>query len=77
MPIAAVSLRIPGGYKQSRRKLRSSRFALSLSLLSFGIIYSFFNLSRLNTRITYYDRYEDSWDIVAEIEDADIQDIKG
>ena len=77
MPMAAISLRTPGGYKQGRRKLRSSKLALTLSLLSFGIIYSFFNLSRLNTRITYYDRYEDSWDIVAEIENADIQEIKG
>ena len=76
MPMAAISLRIPGGYKHSRRKLRSSRLALTLSLLSFGIIYSFFNLSRLNTSITYYDRYEDNWDIIAEIKDADIKDIK-
>lgn len=76
MPMAAINLWMPGGYKRRRGRLRSSRLALTLSLLSFGIIYSFFNLSRLNTRITYYDRYEDSWDIMAEIKDADMQDIR-
>ena len=76
MPMAAINLWMPGGYKRRRGQLRSSRLALTLSLLSFGIIYSFFNLSRLNTRITYYDRYEDSWDIMAEIKDADMQDIR-
>ena len=63
------------GRKKKGARLRSARLAMACSFISFGIVYSFFNLSALNSRITYYDRYENSWDVMAEIEAGEIGSI--
>ena len=63
------------GRKKKEARLRSARLAMACSCISFGIVYSFFNLSALNSRITYYDRYENSWDVMAGIKAGKIGSI--
>ena len=63
------------GRKKKGARLRSARLAMACSFISFGIVYSFFNLSALNSRITYYDRYENSWDVMVGIKAGKIGSI--
>lgn len=63
------------GRKKKEARLRSARLAMACSFISFGIVYSFFNLSALNSRITYYDRYENSWDVMVGIKAGKIGSI--
>lgn len=58
--------------KAQRKALRAAALSLTLSLLAFTLMECVFSLSRLSTQITYWDRYENVWDIMVTVKDTQI-----
>lgn len=58
--------------KAQRKALRAAALSLTLSLLAFTLMECVFSLSRLSTRITYWDRYANAWDIMVTVKDTQI-----
>ncbi len=58
-----------------KKALRTSSISLTLSLLAFTVFLCFWTLSGISTRYTYFERYKDSWDIMADIKDTSPEDI--
>jgi putative ABC transport system permease protein len=56
--------------KAQRKALRISTVSLLLSYLGFTIILCFFTLSEISTRYTYFERYQDSWDIMVTVKNT-------
>ena len=60
--------------RQSRRALRVANLSLLLSFLGFTAMLCFFTLSGISTRYTYFERYQDAWDVMARLPDASAED---
>ena len=60
--------------KAQNRAYRISNVSLVLSFLSFTLMMCFFTLSDISTRYTYFERYQDTWDVMAEIKDTELAD---
>ena len=58
--------------KAQRRALRTASLSLIFSFLAFTIMQSFFTLSGISTRETYFERYQDVWDIMVTVKDTDV-----
>lgn len=58
--------------KAQRKALRTASFSLILSFLAFTIMQSFFTLSGISTRETYFERYRDVWDIMVTVKNTDV-----
>jgi len=58
--------------KAQRKALRTASFSLILSVLAFIIMQSFFTLSEISTRETYFERYQSVWDIMVTVKDTDV-----
>ena len=58
-----------------RRALRISRISLTLSFLGFTSMLCFFALAGISTRYTYFERYQDAWDVMVIVRDADLEEI--
>lgn len=64
---------LAGSALHARRKvLRAASLSMALSFLAFTLMASFFSLSRLSTQITYWDRYQNAWDVMITVQDAEI-----
>ncbi len=61
--------------KARKRSLRISSVSLLFSFLGFSIMLVFTTLSRISTRYTYFERYQDSWDVMVTVKDAEISDL--
>lgn len=61
-----------GALKAQRKAQRTSSYSLVISFLAFIIMQSFFVLSGISTRETYFERYQDVWDIMVTIKDTDM-----
>lgn len=59
--------------KAQKKALRTASLSLILSFMAFSIMQSFFSLSRISTRETYFERYQDVWDIMVTIQDVDVE----
>lgn len=59
-----------------RRSTRLSRMTLFLSCLAFCLMLSFTALAFLSTEFTYFERYQDVWDIRVDIQDLAIEDFQ-
>ena len=57
--------------KAQRRALRTASLSLIFSFLAFALMQCFFSLSQISTRETYFERYQDVWDIMATVKDTD------
>lgn len=57
-----------------RKALRTSTLSLSLSFLGFSMMLSFFSLSDLSRKYTYFERYQDKWDIMVTVNHTGIED---
>ncbi|HJD13374.1 MAG TPA: ABC transporter permease, partial [Candidatus Ruminococcus avistercoris] len=53
---------------------RTATLSLTLSFLGFALMLSFFTLSGISTNHTYFERYQDTWDVMATLEDTRIED---
>ena len=60
--------------RQSRRALRVANLSLLLSFLGFTAMLCFFTLSGISTRYTYFERYQDAWDVMARLPGASAED---
>lgn len=58
--------------KAQRRALRTASLSLIFSFLAFTIMQSFFTLSGISTRETYFERYQGVWDIMVKVKDTDV-----
>lgn len=58
--------------KAQRRALRTASLSLTFSFLAFTIMQSFFVLSEISTRETYFERYQNVWDLMVTVRDAGI-----
>lgn len=62
--------------KAQRKALRTSTLSLTLSFMGFTMMLCFFSLTDLNTKYTYFQRYQDVWDIMITIKDTKIEDFR-
>ncbi len=60
--------------KAQRKSLRISTISLLLSFLGFSFMLVFTTLSGISTRYTYFERYQDAWDIMITVKDTAISD---
>lgn len=60
-----------GALKAQKRALRTASLSLIFSFLAFTIMQSFFALSGISTRETYFERYQGVWDIMVTVKDTD------
>lgn len=58
--------------KAQRKALRTSSLSFTFSFLAFTIMQCFFSLSGISTRETYFERYQDVWDIMVTVKDTKI-----
>lgn len=60
--------------KAQKKHLRISSISLLLSFLGFSIMLCFTTLADISTRYTYFERYQDAWDVMITLKDTDISD---
>lgn len=53
--------------RAQKRPLRIANLSLLLSFLGFTAMLCFFTLSGISTDMTYFARYQDAWDVMAEV----------
>lgn len=58
--------------KAQKKSLRISALSLSLSFLGFSVMLVFARLSDISTRYTYFERYQDAWDVMLTLKDTGI-----
>lgn len=59
--------------KAQRKALRTASLSLVFSFLAFTLMQCFFTLSGISTRETYFERYQDVWDIMITVKDAEVE----
>ncbi len=60
--------------KAQKKHLRISFISLLLSFLGFSIMLCFTTLADISTRYTYFERYQDKWDIMITLKNTGIAD---
>lgn len=60
--------------KAQKKALRTSALSLTLSFLGFTIMLCFFTLSGISTDHTYFERYQNMWDVMVTVKDQQISD---
>lgn len=60
--------------KAQKKHLRISTLSLLLSFLGFSIMICFTTLADISTRYTYFERYQDVWDIMITLKNTEILD---
>lgn len=61
--------------KAQKKALRTSTLSLTFSFLGFTIMLCFFTLSGISTNHTYFERYQDAWDVMVTVKDTGIESI--
>lgn len=62
--------------KAQKKALRTATLSLTLSFLGFMLVLCFFTLSDISTRHTYFERYQDAWDVMATIKNTTIENFE-
>ena len=62
--------------KARKRAMYTSTLSLTLACLGFTLTLCFFTLSGISTRYTYFEKYQSMWDVMATVEDMDIEDFR-
>lgn len=60
--------------KAQKKALRTSSLSLTLSFLAFTVMLCFLTLSDISTNHTYFERYQDVWDVMITVKDTKIND---
>lgn len=60
--------------KAQRKAFRTSTLSLTFSFLGFTVMLCFFTLTGISTNHTYFERYQNSWDIMVTLKDTQIED---
>lgn len=59
--------------KAQKKALRTTTLSLVFSFLSFTLMQCFFTLTGISQRMTYFEKYQDAWDIMATVRNAGIE----
>lgn len=62
--------------KAQKKVFRTSTLSLTLSFLGFTVMLCFFTLSGISTNHTYFERYQDAWDVMVTVKDTGIENIE-
>lgn len=62
--------------KAQKKALRTSTLSSTLSFLGFTVMLCFFTLSGISTNHTYFERYQDAWDVMVTVKNTGIEDIE-
>lgn len=62
--------------KSQKKALRTSTISLLFSLMVFTMMLCLFALTDLSTKYTYFDKYQDVWDIMVTLNNTRIEDFK-
>lgn len=62
--------------KAQKKALRISSISLLLSFLGFSIMLCFTTLADISTRYTYFERYQDAWDVMITVKNIAISDFE-
>lgn len=60
--------------KAQKKSFRIATISLLLSFLGFTVMMCFFTLSGISTRYTYFERYQDAWDVMSTIKNTQLKD---
>ncbi len=60
--------------KAQKKALRTTSLSLTLSFLGFTVMQCFFALSDLSVQYTYFDRYQDAWDVMITVYDTGLEE---
>ena len=60
--------------KAQKNALRTTSLSLTLAFLGFMLMQCFFTLSGISTKHTYFEAYQDVWDIMVTVKDIRIED---
>ncbi len=78
-PILSVLFGIEGemagnALKAQKKALRTTSLSLILAFLGFMIMQCFWTLSGISTNHTYFEKYQDAWDVMVTVKDTRIED---
>lgn len=59
--------------KAQKKALRTTSLSLTLSFLGFMLMQCFFTLSGISTNHTYFERYQDVWDVMVTVKNTPIE----
>ena len=62
--------------KAQRKSLRTASLSLICSFMAFTIMQCFVTTSEISTRETYFERYQDAWDIMVTVKDTDVDEFQ-
>ena len=62
--------------KAQKKALRTATRSLTLSFLAFTIMLCFFTLSGISTNHTYFERYQDVWDVMVTVKNTGITEFE-
>ena len=62
--------------KAQKKAMRTSTLSLTLSFMGFTLMLCFLTLSKISTNHTYFERYQNAWDVMITLKDCDIRDFK-
>ncbi len=62
--------------KARKKALRTTTLSLTLAFFAFTAFLCFATLSSISVKYTYFERYKDSWDVMATIKDTAIADFE-
>lgn len=57
--------------KAQKKALRTASLSLLFSFMAFTIMQCFFTTSEISTRETYFERYQNAWDIMVTVKDSE------
>ena len=63
--------------KAQKKALRTSSLSLLFAILAFTLMQCFFTLASISTRETYFERYQDAWDVMVTVKDTDADTFSG
>ncbi|MDE7417828.1 MAG: ABC transporter permease [Lachnospiraceae bacterium] len=58
--------------KAQQKALRTASLSLIFSFMAFTLMQCFFATSKISTRETYFERYQDAWDIMVTVKDTEV-----
>lgn len=59
--------------KAQKKSIRMASLSLFLSFMAFTLMQCFFTLSGISTRETYFEKYQDAWDIMVTVKDTEVE----
>lgn len=62
--------------KAQRKALRTAALSLTLSFLAFTLMQCFFTLSGISTTMTYFERYQNAWDVMVTVKNTEVDTLE-